>query len=134
VIGWVRNEAFYGGRPTSFWASEIRESYIPLFAGSGFIVGEVAQPSVPSGQVGWLYCKQLNTLDRFLSWLQVDIVGRRSPQEGTPLLEGDKAALPVLLELLYADDPKVREVAAWGLALLDGTQPILKSVKREIGS
>ncbi|OAI53187.1 hypothetical protein AYO44_16200 [Planctomycetaceae bacterium SCGC AG-212-F19] len=27
VIGWVKGEAFYQGRPTSYWAKEIEESY-----------------------------------------------------------------------------------------------------------
>ena len=120
VAGCVKGEAFYQGRPTSWWAQEIRAAYIPAWGKSYRCVhpGEGDGPNPPSGweayQTGWVRkaCS---------AWYQVFLPERFGTivMEAKPhLTDGDEKALAVLLELLRSDDAKVRQLAVWGLGEL----------------
>src|SRR5208283_4614707 len=72
LIGWIRGEAFYQGRPTSFWQSEIRNRYIDL-ADSSLPMWTC----LPSWWEGWL---ERIGMGSQLPWL-----------DRPPLLKGDPA-------------------------------------------
>jgi HEAT repeat protein len=90
VIGWVRGEAFYDGKPTSFWRSEI-QGYAALLEG---------EPAPVFYQ-----------LKEWAGWQAAD---------GTDivpalLIVDDPATIPVLMELMQDPDPQVRYWAMEGL-------------------
>jgi hypothetical protein len=100
VRGWLRGEAFYQGRPTSFWALECRSWWAITFNHSAW-----------PNDVIW--AQRPGLFDRFLParWQQrfVDII------DTPPLLRGDPDAEPVLRELLNDPSPQVQELAETGL-------------------
>jgi hypothetical protein len=120
MIGWLRGEAFYRGKPTSYWALEVQRSYVDLYDGGYFTLGQPQPPAPPvAQQVGWIY-RQPTT---WAHWLPDWLRGGSGPSAEAmltelPLVDGDDHALPVLIELLRNDDPKVRQLAAWGLGIL----------------
>jgi hypothetical protein len=80
LIGWVRGEAFYQGRPTSYWRSECQcWRWNPPCTGPGY------------------WCR-FRSDDRY-SWIE-----KYLPVPKMALLQGDPGALPVLLELLDVDE------------------------------
>ncbi|OAI46024.1 hypothetical protein AYO44_12135 [Planctomycetaceae bacterium SCGC AG-212-F19] len=113
VIGWWRADAIYQGRPTSYWVNEIEASYQPIMiGGSSYVV-----PLYDDGRAIWCVERSASL------WNQVlDRVMPRTPQladlsniVGGPLLDGDPAALPMLLALVRNESAKVRHVAISGL-------------------
>src|SRR5208283_4904884 len=99
-LGWWRGEAFYLGRPSRYWETEIRDRY------SGLVEGSLPNNPVLFSLPTW--------------WEQLfDKVGVYQPVSITKpaLLEGDPEGIPVLLELLRSPDPKCRQVAVIGLGL-----------------
>ena len=121
LIGWARGEAFYRNRPTSWWAGHIRHTYVVV-------------PSVSTGledleqrtPTDWLAMKSQSTLALVGEWL-----GRPPPAFDIhpPLVGGDAACLPILLDLVKHRDPEVRWVAVSGLA----GQPRTEAVHRALG-
>jgi hypothetical protein len=98
VIGWVNGEAFYQGRPTSWWARELqRIDWLSLLSSQAppdpkpAWVPEVARPLWDDPMLG------------------VGLLDPHPPHE----------AVPVLLGLLQHDDDKVRRVAAEVLRQID---------------
>jgi hypothetical protein len=117
LIGWWQGEAFYQDRPSSWWAREIQQSY----SWSPQVGPSVADVSGPRFPIAWHRRRTFSpgesirrqftgppTLNSLIDALMA----------APPLADGDEAALPVLLELLRQEDPKVRLLAACGLAAL----------------
>jgi hypothetical protein len=103
LAGWARGEAFYEGRPTSYWSREVRERY-----------GFMARPDVqwPLARQ-WVARSEPPALDQWLGELGLcapPLVGY-----GTPYIQSDPAAINVLLELLADADPNVRQFACRGI-------------------
>lgn len=101
VYGWIKGEAFYEGRPTSYWRLEALK----------LIDWQEEQATGRTRQPSWV--------DRLL------------PTDGpflfaNEVLEGDAAFQPVLTEMLKDQDPRVRKQAAWGLAKLGAAKARLK--------
>lgn len=91
MVGLARKESFYQGRPTSYWSKEIKDwntyllaSYSPVRSSPGW------KDLVPSGPHS----------------------RNADMREHPAVLEGDPRAIPVLIELLQAEDAGVREWAA----------------------
>ena len=98
VIGWVRGEAFYEGRPTSYWRRECQRWH-PIKYGSLMATAWIRLPSWFEQQHDQLVGIPFN------------------PKSGTmPLCRGDPLSVPVLMELLKDDALHVRWIAIAGLA------------------
>jgi HEAT repeat protein len=86
LIGWIRGESFYQGRPTSYWSQQIR----------------AYQHRVPP-----------SSIDRLMATLGLSAPNHREPPLEAMLgQEPDPAAVPVLTELLGDPDDQVRYHAA----------------------
>jgi hypothetical protein len=101
VWGWLRGEAFYLGRPTSWWAEQIRpwqkRSRLSTFGTDG-------------GLYQWYTFEA--TRSRFTNWLACYV---QIPEPIWPaVLDGDPEAKAVLDELLGHGDSLVRDWAAEG--------------------
>jgi hypothetical protein len=105
VWGWLRREAFYQGRPTSYWAAQIEpwDSYCPML--------DPRSPMVHSCYVP--------RSSRLRTWLKrhVNIPAQTWPT----VLDGDPEARAVLQQLHEHPDVVVREWAQQGISRI-GTQ------------
>jgi hypothetical protein len=102
LLGWLRGESFYHGRPTCYWHREVsqcQEVWSPLSQDYALYVRE------PTNSGNWL---------RFLTGSSTDEEGMMARPHFPPP-DGDPAALPVLRELLRYPDCKARRAAAMGL-------------------
>jgi HEAT repeats len=108
VWGWLRGEAFYRGRPASYWREEAR--------GWDRWVVAAGYEGAPDGGCFWCSTSWSRPPSPWQEWLGID-VARLVPSRpaNPPLLAGSPAAVPVLTELLRDRDPKVRHMAAQGL-------------------
>jgi hypothetical protein len=119
LIGWVRGEAFYQGRPTSYWAGEIRSFHCVLITGYG--ENDLGRPrSFPRRPiVSPLVRRKQRVVDRALTCLGItpNIVNVNSSywDEEIPFPNADGGAIPVLAQLLKDADNHVRWFAAWRL-------------------
>ena len=95
LIGWVRAEAFYQGRPTSYWDRELRQGTMLRGVGCGerCVPFMTFQPPEPTLLEKWL--------KQYLDW---DV-------DPGPSLDADSEAIPVLLALLTSDHEIVRILA-----------------------
>ena len=123
VRGWLRGEAFYQGRPTSYWSRELGQWDQRLVA-SWDAVAEFAVAERDAREVGGPadtldrvemnltdYARSPGLLDRAAGWL-----GLTPHRPATmPLADGDRAAEPVLRELLNDPSELVRGHARRGL-------------------
>ncbi len=96
AIGWVRGEAFYKSRPTSYWHAELSHYEETCLFGWGQVYVLRREPT------------------KFETWVQ-RIIRIKGDQNGYLLLERDPQAVPVLLELLKYPDFKSRRAAATSL-------------------
>jgi hypothetical protein len=97
VRGWLRGEAFYQGRPTSYWAEEIQrwEYWFRILEGDGAGTKYYARrPSWPQPLVPYLP-------EQEAAW--------------PTLLDGDVAGLAVLQELQTHPSEEVRDWARVGI-------------------
>ncbi len=100
VRGWLRGEAFYDGRPTSYWAAEI-EQWDYSASGESNAMTETWSRRPPWPR--WL--------ERFL------------PKAEWPrLLDGDADALQVLQELCDYPSAHVRYSARMGIGRMDNCE------------
>src|SRR5262249_29410821 len=109
VWGWLRGEAFYQGRPTSYWGLEIERW--KCFGGMG---------GGPTGRP-WFeecYLYQPTKWESKLAWL-VGMEKTISKRSWPTVLDGDPASAPVLREL--ANNPSLY-VRAWAAEGLDRIQ------------
>jgi hypothetical protein len=114
LIGWARGEAFYQGRPTSYWRQKIQEyqqampqrleEYLQSLDGRR-----------PASQAHWMgKVKSVLGLPADDEFVPPAVLGRSDPSDladrGIFLLNGppDPLAIPVLIELLVDSDPDVR--------------------------
>jgi hypothetical protein len=107
VIGWIKGEAFYEGRPTSYWAHEMQQWGPPCYAVST-MGGAITYRSDPFWfpQPSW--------------WDQLrEQLGGPPPVaiSSQPLLVDarDPTAIPVLIELLEHPDNDIRLIAVYAL-------------------
>jgi hypothetical protein len=109
LIGWARGQAFFEGRPTSWWEREIRTAY-------GLALSD--EHGVP---YRWYVRKPPpSTWESFTSLL----LGYPSMDTQDPsLTDGDPKALPVLVELIRSPHAKARWVAVSGLGALGRKAP-----------
>ena len=108
VWGWLRGEAFYDGRPTSYWAAQIEpwDSYCSLGG---------------HGSLGWFQvdCHYVRKLSPFHRWLKRYV---NTPESTWPaILDGDREAQAVLQQLLEHPSDVVRDWAQEGINRI-GTQ------------
>src|SRR5262245_43697358 len=89
IFGLLRGERFYAGKPTSYWRQTLKAEK-----------GQAPQPSPPS---------YLMSLIKSLPFLPQD----DRPYQGAfwELRNGDRSAIPVLIQLLRDDDPEIRMLA-----------------------
>ena len=119
LIGWVRGEAFFQGRPTSFWKRECRQWEHRLDENYGM-----------SCVVPWVWVRNPTELEqRIGQW-----TGRPAAKTAgkMPLLEGGPLAVPVIVELTGEDDRSVVHVALCGVAGImidhpDAIEPAVRS-------
>ena len=92
VIGWSRGEAFYQGRPTSYWASEVAQFQMV----DSFLSGDLYffPPETTPTQ---------ECLEKYL--------GVRFRRTTVTLLLHDQEAVPILTELLAWQDLRIRLIA-----------------------
>jgi len=95
VWGWLRGEAFYQGRPTSWWRTEVDRWNIKLAYSTGGY---------------YSYGRENSRFEQVLSnWLKL-------PERHFPdLLNGDPEAIPVLRTLQNDSSTVVRDWARIGL-------------------
>jgi hypothetical protein len=105
VWGWLRGEAFYQGRPTSWWAGELA-----MWKESKFLVRYGPDDGPFMARNWW---RQPGFLEE-----KIPFLFRKEPDPYPPLLNGDPAAEAVLRELLLDSSPGVRRMASEGLALI----------------
>jgi len=103
VWGWLRGEAFYQGRPTSFWSREIKQ-WRP---GPGTIAVSKEGSFVSNSQS---YGRKPTSFEQFLSRFMTLPAG-----SWPTLLDGDPDAELVLRELLNDRDEDARNWADEGL-------------------
>ncbi len=100
LIGWAKGEAFYQGRPTSYWRAECERW---------------------GGGITWHWNITLGYWHRVPSEWEKLLEGvSGSPSATTtkmPLVQGDPESVPVLMELL-ASSAKARLIAMEGLGLV----------------
>ena len=102
LIGWARGEAFYQGRPTSYWKRQVRQAVMKDFFLSGDLYFAEADPE-PGVIESWLnerLGQPEDLVERPVPWL------------------GDPAMLPVLQEMLSCAEMKVQLFAIQGLGAL----------------
>lgn len=105
VIGWWRGEAFYQGRPTSWWSTELQRWGPAYYIG---LDGGLAYSSEP------YWCRRSSWWEDALR-TNVGVASSSQP----PLVQaGDRAAIPLLVELLAHEDVDVRHIAVYGLGRL----------------
>jgi hypothetical protein len=115
--------------PTSWWAQEIRDSYfpVPIYETVGVVDNvPAAKDLMPSGRAPTEWWRQAtpSLWDRLAQWIDFSSsAGYVAVDPSTPLVDGDLAALPVLLALLQSEYAKVRHVAVSGLAVLGQRRP-----------
>ena len=103
LIGFVKGEAFYQGRPTSWWSGELRQwgpAYHITIGGPGRIWAH---------RIMW---------HRQSTWLEElgDKVLSSTPASHPPLIAApDPASVPVLVQLLADQDSDVRFIATHAL-------------------
>ena len=120
VVGFVKGEAFYDGRPTSWWAKKIQERYNATYQ-------KFYQPQRPPPQPGDQFDSEILGAawsgEESQTWLQGLLENFRTQVVlyNVPLTNGDGASLPVLLELLRENDPRARWIALCGLAELENS-------------
>jgi hypothetical protein len=107
VIGWVKGEAFYKGRPTSYWANDFHHW---------------GQTSIGEDQLILLDndFKQTDYAEESWSWRMKDLLGVETSQEykWPIILAGDPATIDVLVGLLRDDRQDVRLLALLALGNL----------------
>jgi len=97
LLGLLRSESFYQGRPTSYWSREIRRAK------------DIGASDALSTAQDWF-----SDLFRSNKWTRA---------EDIQLLKGGPEAAPVLKELLRDKNPGVRSTAAWALVSADDVEP-----------
>jgi hypothetical protein len=107
VIGWASGEAFYQGRPTSYWSQEAQNLNSLVVTVGG---------SVERHWVHNIWMRRLSWEEEVLEKLKLRTMNLES--NDFPLLNPDPTALPVLIELLDDPDSQVRQIAAQGLERL----------------
>jgi len=103
IRGWLRGEAFYQGRPTSYWAREILH-WQPCVSGST-THGAFTFHST-------YYTRRQDIPAILTRFVPASFLG---PSDWPPLFDGDAAGLPVLKELLEHPDPHVSLWAKEGI-------------------
>src|SRR6185436_4896860 len=98
LAGWLKGDAYYKGRPTSYWSQKIRFIHEAWTSG---------RPSTP-----------IPLADRFRNSFEFRDIDNEEKEANT--LAQDAAAIPVLLALLKDDVPGVRAAAVY---LLDKMSP-----------
>jgi hypothetical protein len=135
VLGWMRNESFYQGRPTTWWVREIRLRYAPFNAPDKqltlYTAAEVAHDSAPTlkelreamhGPSHISFMRQYTaswyeeSMDRITN--SPRLAGVVYQGDRPTLLDGDPQALGLLMQLFASDDLKSRQLAACGLGEL----------------
>jgi hypothetical protein len=141
VRGWLRGEAFYQGRPTSYWSRELGhwqqfELFPPIqpWLGRGRLDidedpflerdGAIAlflpqlEPPMQDGVVRWeqnfdadFYQRTPGLLDKVAGYFGITLEQPARPA----VLDGDPAAEPVLRELLHDPDGQIIRHAAVGI-------------------
>ena len=105
VWGWLRGEAFYQGRPTSWWAEELDYWQVGYLWNHG--------DNIP------VYWRTNSAFEDFTKQLLRDNSKRPVPAA----LTGDPAAEGILTELLNHPTKHVREMARHGLDQAGGVAP-----------
>jgi hypothetical protein len=98
LIGWSRGEAFFQGRPTSWWHDEIKHYSVVL---------------IPTGDLYWV-----RERSSWITWLQTHISSdsmSAASSTDLALLRGQPEAVPVLIKLLQDEDDDVRYLAICAL-------------------
>lgn len=107
VRAFLSGEAFFNGRPTSYWSRELSHWFtLPVSGANQTFTGIWLR--WPTRWEGW--CNELG-IGELLSHRSAELW-----QDGFPLSEGDLSAVPVLLQLLPDPDPNIRCIAVLGLA------------------
>jgi hypothetical protein len=110
LVGFCRKESTYQGRYTNSWRNELQ----------GWEQGSIAfVPGIPTGCKvhGIIVSSWHRRPPLWRKWLSkaTGLGPGNTPSVHSPLLNGDPAALAVLVELLKDRDPQVRGLAAEGL-------------------
>jgi hypothetical protein len=131
VLGWIRGEALYEGRPTSWWVRDIEEYYIPIVEGVVFVRGFGNPGSVSRGPVGWSREAPPPWWEWRPEWVAPAATVKVINVTDAPLINGERDALSVLLELVQRPEVKVRQVAVTGLGSLSLQEPAALAALRQ---
>jgi hypothetical protein len=107
LVGWLRGESFYQGRPTGYFIWDLQKVDIhPISCPNGVNddTERIVQFSFGCHTTFWE-----DFLERYF-----DVMSQPT-FASTALFHGDPAAAPVLMELLASDNPDFRMIAALGL-------------------
>ena len=110
VHGWLWGEAFFDGRPTSYWRRELER----------WDVNEIVFPwgrSEYSGRLQCYFSRKPTWFDKIKEPWQGFVVAIPLLDHGPKLLDGDENASPVLHQLLADRSPQIRRFARIGLKM-----------------
>ena len=119
VRGWLRGEAFYDGRPTSYWRSELDLWDVRRTNGLGSSINMID----PNRQFYFIDPRDENPFETsWKRWLRMPRPvdpKLRTPASmyGPRILQRDEAAGPVLHVLVEDPSPKIRCLARIGLGM-----------------
>jgi hypothetical protein len=102
VRGWLWGEAFFDGRPTSYWRNEMQQLEVSIMVGNF----HADQP--------FIFCRHPT---KFQEWMGLFLKQDKEvwADGGPRLVVGDEDALPVLDALRDDRSPRVSEMARFGL-------------------
>ncbi|OAI51207.1 hypothetical protein AYO44_17190 [Planctomycetaceae bacterium SCGC AG-212-F19] len=125
LIGLAKGEAFYQGRPTSWWVRDIEDYYIPVVEGESRVRGEPEDKWIDPSPVPVSWSRQ--PPPPWWAWRPAWWPSSGAVQfltiEDAPLMRGDPTDLPLFLELVRRPEVKSRQVAVTGLATLASREP-----------
>jgi hypothetical protein len=128
LLGWARGEAFYDGRPTSWWVEDIEKHFSAVTWTQLGLLGSGQEIPPELWQItDWTRSMPPPWWEWRPSWWGGDnanqLVQWLVAMGQAPLVNGDPTALPVLLELLRRPELKARQVAVTGLEKLARQEP-----------
>jgi hypothetical protein len=123
VWGWLRGEAFYQGRPTSWWARNLDRYEIEMMPHGAVISLDPHDIENRTRYLHIYYRRNRSELERLYETVTGKCVGTSWTRvDQLPLHQGDNAAEPVLRALADYPSRKLQLMANHGLGLLEQKQ------------
>jgi len=122
VWGWLRGEAFYQGRPTSWWRQELSQWKMHEVWMRNSLEWCASQRRLEMG-----FERSDTRFEKVADWISVQILrGEPAPLRRIPaILDFDSAAEAVLTELCEDSSQEIRDLANFGLERARGARAMM---------